>query len=354
MNTSLKTGVRKLPSTMDWAMLDAINAAWNRGVVQSNTVKPANLTAGALIAIGNGDFTTTDSWNLEGATNIINGTATLTEQSQKLASLTQAFTIPTGAKRLQFTIVDNHLVGVLGVLGSKSPDDAFEVALLDTNTFNPLAGTIGLTHTDSLLNIQATGTIYKSDKVELTSVGNSSQVVTIDLSDIAPNTNATLYFNLLGFGARTSTVTIDDVKLFTDTQPIPVTNNDTLITTQNTPLTLDPTQLTTNDTNVTQIQIVNQPTHGTLTLSDTRHPTPDTLIYTQILATSEPTASPTLALEQMDKYPTSPPSTSALITSHRRLKPSSFPTKSTKDKPSNSLPQPQTVVAAITSPTHGI
>lgn len=67
----------------------------------------------------------------------------------------------------------------------------------------------------------------------------------------------------------------DDVKLFTDTQPIPVTNNDTLVTTQNTPLTLDPTHtsttlstsLTTNDTNVSQIHnsSTNQPTHGTLT-----------------------------------------------------------------------------------------
>jgi Bacterial Ig domain len=99
---------------------------------------------------------------------------------------------------------------------------------------------------------------------ELT-LGNNSSIVTIDLTQITPSTQATLYFNLLGFGARTSTVTIDDVKLFTDTQPIPVTNNDTLTTTQNTPLTLDPTQLTTNDTNVSQIQIINQPTHGTLT-----------------------------------------------------------------------------------------
>jgi hypothetical protein len=96
---------------------------------------------------------------------------------------------------------------------------------------------------------------------------NNSSIVTIDLTQITPSTQATLYFNLLGFGAKTSTVTIDDVKLFTDTQPIPITKNDTLITTQATPLTLDLTQLTTNDTNVSQIQIINQPTHGTLTLN---------------------------------------------------------------------------------------
>jgi PKD repeat protein len=264
LNTNLKPGIRKLPSTMDWAIINAISGNSGVGVLGSTGVtNPAHLTAGALIGITNGDFTTPTTWNTTGATNIINGSATLTEQSQKLSELTQAFIIPTGAKTLQFTITDNHLV--TGDT-SKTANDAFEVALLDTNTFNPLAGTsIGLNHTDSLLNIQANGTIHKSDKVTITALGNNSSIVTIDLTQITPSTQATLYFNLLGFGARTSTVTIDDVKLFTDTQPIPVTKNDTLTTNQNTPLTLDPTQLTTNDTNVSQIQIINQPTHGTLT-----------------------------------------------------------------------------------------
>jgi PKD repeat protein len=263
LNTSLKPGVRKLPSTMDWAIINAINSGVGSGVSGVGTVNPAHLTAGALIGITNGDFTTATTWNTAGATNIINGTATLTEQSQKLSELTQAFIIPTGAKTLQFTITDNHLIP--GDT-TKTANDAFEVALLDTNTFNPLAGTsIGLNHTDSLLNIQANGTIHKSDKVTITALGNNSSIVTIDLTQVAPSTQATLYFNLLGFGAKTSTVTIDDVKLFTNTQPLPITKNDTLTTTQNTPLTLTQTQLTTNDTNVTEIQIINQPTHGTLT-----------------------------------------------------------------------------------------
>jgi DNA/RNA endonuclease G (NUC1) len=260
MNTSLKPGVRKLPSTLD---LSILNTLWSNKLTTSQQLSTtANLTAGALIGITNGDFTTPTTWNTLGATNIINGTATLTEQSQKLSELTQAFIIPTGAKTLQFTIKDNHLIP--GDI-TKTANDAFEVALLDTNTYNPLAGTsIGLNHTDSLLNIQANGTIHKSDKVTITALTNNSSIVTIDLTQITP-TQATLYFNLLGFGARTSTVTIDDVKLFTDTQPIPVTKNDTLVTNQNTPLTFTTTQLTTNDTNVTQIQIINQPTHGTLT-----------------------------------------------------------------------------------------
>ena len=133
MNTSLKTGVRKLPSTLNLAMINAINTgveSWKSGI--SGTIT-APLTAGALIAINNGDFTTPDSWNTAGATNIINGTATLTEQSQKLASLTQAFIIPTGAKTLQFTIKDKHLIP--GDT-TKTANDAFEVALLDTLTYS--------------------------------------------------------------------------------------------------------------------------------------------------------------------------------------------------------------------------
>jgi Bacterial cadherin-like domain len=314
MNTSLKPGVRKLPSSLDLAILNTI---WsNKPTTSQQLSTTANLTAGALIGITNGDFTTPTTWNTEGATNIINGTATLTEQSQKLSELTQAFIIPQGAKTLQFTIKDNHLVP--GDT-TKTANDAFEVALLDTNTFTPLAGTsIGLNHTDSLLNIQANGTIHKSDKVTITALTNNSSIVTIDLTQITPTTQATLYFNLLGFGARTSTVTIDDVKLFTDTQPIPVTKNDTLTLDQNTPLTLDPTQLTTNDTNVSQIQIINQPTHGTLTqtpdgkLTYQPNPTP---------STSGMTASLTSASVATDKSPTSPPSTSPSTTSHPQLKP---------------------------------
>jgi hypothetical protein len=98
MNTSLKPGVRKLPSAMDWAIINALNSGVGSGVSGVGTVNPAHLTADALIGITNGDFTTPTTWNTAGATNIINGTATLTEQSQKLSELTQAFIIPTGAK----------------------------------------------------------------------------------------------------------------------------------------------------------------------------------------------------------------------------------------------------------------
>jgi PKD domain len=187
LNTSLKPGIRKLPSQLDLAI---INQLYSNAVGQSPTQQNPNaaLTAGALFAVENGDFTSTTGWNLQGGTTISNGAATLTETSQKLAQLTQDLIIPAGTKRLQFTIKDNHLV--LGD-SSKTANDAFEVALLGTN-YTPLAGTSqGLNNTDSLLNIQANGTTYKSNKVAINQLSSTSQIVLIDLTDIAPDTTAT-------------------------------------------------------------------------------------------------------------------------------------------------------------------
>jgi hypothetical protein len=91
-----------------------------------------------------------------------------------------------------------------------------------------LAGTTGLSHTDSFLNLQANGTIHKSDRV--TNQSNNRQIVSIDLTGITSGTEANLYFNLLGFGDRSSTITIDDVKLFTDADPAPIATNDQITT----------------------------------------------------------------------------------------------------------------------------
>jgi hypothetical protein len=77
---------------MDWAMINAINSGIGSRLSGVGTLNPAHLTADALIGITNGDFTTP------------------TELSQKLSEFTQAFIIPTGAKTLQFTITDNHLI----------------------------------------------------------------------------------------------------------------------------------------------------------------------------------------------------------------------------------------------------
>jgi hypothetical protein len=86
-----------------------------------------------------------------------------------------------------------------------APPDALEVALLDANTLAPLVGTtIGLTQTDSLLNLQADGTAYYGDSVKVpgaTISGNAinlngKRTISVDVSHLDPGTKATLDFDL--------------------------------------------------------------------------------------------------------------------------------------------------------------
>ena len=143
------------------------------------------------------------------------------DTSKQLANLTQKFLIPANATKLQFTIKDAQL-GIRPNNASPAPNDSFEVALLDAQTLNPLAGTAqGLTNTDSLLNLQADGTVYFSDKVQIGgatmsggAIGTTGErTVTIDLTGIASNTEAMLYFDLLSFSSGASHVTIDTALL---------------------------------------------------------------------------------------------------------------------------------------------
>lgn len=106
------------------------------------------------------------------------------------------------------------------------------MALLEASTLTPLAGVVsGLDHTDSLLNIQADGTIFTAPGVSITPLTSSPSprawLVDIDLTGLPAGTAARLSFDLLGFGDRTSTVVIDNV-LLTDGTPTaaPVAVND--------------------------------------------------------------------------------------------------------------------------------
>uniref|UniRef100_UPI0036F25763 hypothetical protein n=1 Tax=Trichocoleus desertorum TaxID=1481672 RepID=UPI0036F25763 len=223
MNTHLAPGVRKLPSTLDLQILNAIHSStgWDEAI-------PA-LTA-PLIGITDGTFDTPDAWETRGGTTLLNGQATLTEESRFLSNLSQTFIIPEGAKYLQFTLVDTNLG-----TSHLAPSDAFEVALLDAYNLTPLVSTAaGLIQTDSLLNLQHNGQAYFSSQVTLagapTSGGqislNSPRTVKIDISGITPGTLATLYFDLLGFGKRDGSVTIDDVVLLKDGLSAPTAQNE--------------------------------------------------------------------------------------------------------------------------------
>ena len=266
----LTPGMRKLPSELEMRILEAIRN--HDGPAHTHGPITAAQTA-ILTGIANGDFEQLlDQWNHRGTVTTTSlgasfntSTAvTLTEDSPILSQLSQTFVIPQDASQryLTFDLLET-------TLGSTThrPPDAFEVALLDATTLKPLVGTaIGLTNTDALLNLQSNGTLYLDDDVTVTALGNGHRRVRIDLGDLAPSTTATLYFDLLGFGAADSRITIDNITFGKGSTP-PVATDDTATLTQgqSTPL-----NLLTNDTadqplTPSQITLATNPTHGSLT-----------------------------------------------------------------------------------------
>ncbi len=296
MNTTLRPGVRKLPSLLNLQILNALRSEGVREGV-SEGLLTAPLTSDPLLGINNGTFDTQENWSTRGAANIIQGQAVLTEESRLNSSFTQNFIIPEEAKYLQFNILESSLTPSLP--HSLTPNDAFEVALLNNQNLS-LAGTAaGLTHTDALLNIQHDGDSYFSDKVNISGTETSgnqidlnvTRTVTIDISHINANTEATLYFDLLGFGDKESRVVIDNVRILTDDILIPTANNDTAIANQGKPVTIN---VLDNDTdpdgtiNPSTIQIESAPVNGNITINDdgtitytpSGNATADTFTYT--------------------------------------------------------------------------
>ena len=285
LNTHLASGMRKLPSKLDVEILQALLKAEGspKGLASASGQKAegldAALTSDPLLAINNGDFensdTTTDSftWDTRGASGIENGQAVLTEDSPFLSNFTQTFTVPEDAKTIQFKLIDTQLGA-----SELAPPDAFEVALLDANTNESLVTDSGLTETDSLLNIQNDGTAYFSDQVRIGGATSGdiigldrSRTVTVDISDLTPGTEATLYFDLLGFGDVDSRVVIDDVRLSDQNLLPPTAVDDTATTTQGQSTIID---ILANDTDddgaiaTDSIQIATEPTNGTVTVND--------------------------------------------------------------------------------------
>lgn len=79
-----------------------------------------------------------------------NGGAVLSEVGNRQTRLNQVFVVGEHDRFLSFTLSDMALDNP-----TNGPDDAFEVGLLDANTGASLTSTIGLTHTDARLNVQA-------------------------------------------------------------------------------------------------------------------------------------------------------------------------------------------------------
>src|SRR3989441_1159094 len=245
------------------------------GAVDRALLAVASLFAGApgAGAIPNGAFDVAASddpgfaWRARGSATVQNGRGLLLEDARLTSGLNQTFVVPTGATALAF-----DLVAASFDAPGNGPLDAFEVALLDAGTLAPVAGIIGLTHADALLNVQASGRIYKSSHVTVrgltgdTLPANVTSPITvmIDVTDVDAGRVLTLYFDLLGFGATGSSVVIDNVRFLAGAEnTAPVANDDPFTLAEDTPAVLD---VLANDTDAEgdplTTMLVDGPSHG--------------------------------------------------------------------------------------------
>jgi hypothetical protein len=233
-------------------------------------------------AVANATFTnlnTTAGWNTQGSVDITSGMATLNEVSTAQTRLNQVFMLGANDRYLSFTLAGTALDNLTG-----APDDAFEVALLDANTgASVLTGdglmellairlsgqttptkSLVMTRTDAFLNLQGDGTQHAADCV--TCIVNAdgitndlagvfcqpsqmascsiSRTYRVDLTGVAKNPSTglrtgiavNLSFDLLGFGASNSHVTLRDVRV----SGLPQLRDDVATFAEDNLLTFDP------------------------------------------------------------------------------------------------------------------
>ena len=177
------------------------------------------------------------AWNVRGSAAVEAGAAVLREDPAVNTGLSQTFVVPDDARALRFTIVSQTLGAT-----ADSPVDAFEVALLDAATGQPLAGAVtGLSGTDALFNLQAGGEFFVADSLDI----NQGEALTlprtieVDLTGVPAGTNATIHFDLLGFGNLEAQVVIDDVFVIADTQTPPQARDDDRVTDEDVAIDID-------------------------------------------------------------------------------------------------------------------
>ncbi len=171
-----------------------------------------------------GTFDPIAGWSVRGDAVLDDGLITLSETTGANSGVAQAFLVPTGAIALAFDLVGYDFDAI-----GNGPEDAFEAALLDPTTLAPIVGTISLSRSDALFNLQADGRFYTDNDVKLAGLAgavlptssDTPITVTIDLAGINAGRAIALYFDLLGFGALGSRVSIDNVRFVTSTENPP-------------------------------------------------------------------------------------------------------------------------------------
>ena len=302
MNGYLAPGVRKLPSALEGSM---IAEAWNLAAQQeaSGLGAPSFDTAagqlgfvelaGAVqqgltnppVSVVNGDFSSVtgtgapSGWNVFGSVFDVGGTSILSSVAGRLyTDLSQTFIMPGAASQLQFTLTSAQLQQPAG-----HPGDAFEMALLNAVTTQPLLGA-AFNGTDALISLQANGRLYLAPQVSIKgqpgfvsgSVVDTTQPITftVDLSGAPANASAALFFDLVSLNGAGSRASVANVQLSVNApnnQP-PVAGNDAATTNANSPVLIN---VLANDSDPdgtidpTSLVIVGAPQHGQLAVDPT-------------------------------------------------------------------------------------
>ena len=246
MAATVTTGLRRLPD------LDAGEMPYWFGASVATSPTGAHIlveSVPALQLVMNPVFASSGTvggagWTSGGYVAFDGGFVTLSESPTTQTTLSQAFTLGAGDRYLSFTVDNNQN---LASGGQSAPSDAFEVALLDATTYDPLLGKLGLTHSDALLNLQrnASGALVQRETAAVHSTTNAdgSTTYTLDLRSLNDVGNASgigrsvlLSFDLLGFGATDSTITLRNIHMSNAPQAV----DDALTVEEDTPTTFTP------------------------------------------------------------------------------------------------------------------
>jgi hypothetical protein len=222
---------------------------------------------------------TPSGWNVFGSVYDVGGTSILESVPGRLyTDLSQTFLMPGAASQLEFTLTSAQLQQAAG-----HPGDAFEMALLNAVTTQPLLGA-AFNGTDALISLQANGRLYLAPQVSIKgqpgfisgSIVDTTQPITftVNLSGAPANASAALFFDLVSLNGAGSRASVANVQLLVNApnnQP-PVAGNDAATTNANSPVLIN---VLANDSDPdgtidpTSLVIVGAPQHGTLAVDPT-------------------------------------------------------------------------------------
>ncbi|TWU32833.1 dockerin type I domain-containing protein [Novipirellula artificiosorum] len=240
MAGSIQLGVRKTPSPAEVdsiaAALDssqfgfaslAVDGDLTAAVIGFTPIREALLAANDGISHGvtNGRFTQTHpdaadfGWTMVGDIRVADNQATISESVGMISDLSQTFVVPQGTRSVSFT-----LGGItLDVGQGDHPSEAFEVAILSTNTIQSISDEmVGLAGGDAILNIAPDGTTRFASGVTVEGITDSGDKitdlaapirVTAALPEFISETAVTVFYDLIGFGEDTSRTQVSNVLL---------------------------------------------------------------------------------------------------------------------------------------------